>query len=240
MIKKALLIVTALPVIHSGAFAAMNVTFGIADSFEAGDSLHTDGWSGSGWTASSFENELYSRNDVGAPPNVDRTIYRPNDTTFSYTIPDETTSLELSFRARSGSNFWEAGLADGNSRLFGVGGDFVFGNEYYVLDGTARFYETGETAVGDQMTTITLTYDFVEGVADLATGEAGNQTIIRSDIPLTTTLEQLQQADGLFIRTDTEFAGLSSLSITTVPEPAMAAWSLGLLGLMMVGLRRRR
>jgi hypothetical protein len=225
-------------------FAALQATattfpYSLDDRLAAGEALSNDGWSSSGseWTAGGYNGELYARNNVGSPPTVDRTIYRANDGDFSYTIPEGTTDIELTIRARTGSNFWEAGLSDGQSRIFGIGGDFVFGNEYYVLDGTDRFYESGSSAFGDVMETLILRFDLVAGTSSLFIGEPGSETVIRSAIPMTTTLQDLQGADGLFLRSDTQFAGASSITVTAVPEASTALLVLGSL-VLFLGSRR--
>lgn len=206
--------------------------------FTNGEALNTDGWSSSGsnWTAGSYNGFLYTRNNLG----VDSRITRLNDGDFSFSIPVDATRVQLTITARSGNNFWQAGLAGPSGDVIGIGADLVFDNRVFILDGGTRRAELlgSETAFGDDYDTLMLDFDLLAGTADLIRDPGGANTILRNDVPMNATAAGLAAADRLFVRADTAFAGPTSFRIAVVPEPS--AVLLGVGGMAFLFTRRRR
>lgn len=218
--------------------AAVTYTYDFNTSFTAGQNLNADGWSSSGsnWTAGLYQGSLYTRNNTG----TDARITRVNNQDFSVTIPLDTTRLQLTITARSGSNFWQAGLASSTGDVLGIGADLAFDNRVFILDGGTRRAEQlgSETAFGDLYDTIMVDFDLVAGTADLIRDPGGANILLRNDVAMGVGINQLAAVDRLFVRANTEFVGPSRFTITAIPEPSAALLGLG--GLTVLWARRRR
>ena len=215
-------IVVAVPTLAE----ATTVTYSIeTDVGGFGTQLSTDNWANTNnqWISAGFDpgsgNVFYARNNTGG----DSSITRANDANFSYSIPSGTTLLSLEITARS-PNFWQAGLAQGTTQRFGIGYDFGNSDQFFLWDNFTRINGTG-TFTGDEVRTVRLDVDMVAQTADLILDPNGTPTLLLDDQPFATPISTIESTNGLFIRTATAFAGPTSFTITSVPEPG----SVGLL-----------
>ena len=218
------------------AHSAIVASYDFDDRFTLNQSLNTDGWSSSGsnWVAGTYLGSLYSRNTTSNDVRITRT----NDASFSYTIPLGTTRLQFDITARSGNNFWEAGIATSSGNLLGIGSDFEFDNRVYILDkGTRRAEFLGnETAFDDLIETFRIDYNIVEGTADLIRITGGANQILRDDVAISVTASELASANTLFIRANTEFGGVNNFTINAIPE--VSTTLLGCVGSLFLFRRR--
>lgn len=212
-------------------------TYTIAgDVGNAGTLLSSDDWANTNdlWISSSFSGGLYARNNTGG----DSSVTRANDAGFSYSIPADTTFLSLQITSRSPS-FWQAGLAQGTTQRLGIGYDFGNNDLFYIFDNGTRRSGAG-TFTGDVYRTVRLDFDMVARTADLILDPEGTPTLLLDNQPLTIPNTTVQATNALFFRSNSAFAGPTSLTITSVPEPC------GLTLLVLGGLgggtlvRRRR
>lgn len=225
-------------VVAPGLAGAQTVsTYTIAgDVGNAGTLLSADGWANTNdlWVSNSFLGGLYARNNTGG----DSSVTRANDAGFSYSIPAGTTALSLEITSRSPS-FWQAGLAQGTTQRLGIGYDFGNNDLFYIFDNGTRRSGTG-AFTGDVYRTVRLDFDMVARTADLILDPDGTPTVLLDNEPLTIPISTVQQTNALFFRSNSAFAGPTSLTITAVPEPSGLALLVigGLAGRMLV--RRRR
>lgn len=230
----ALLVVVSL--LGAGAVAhAQTSTYTISgDVGVAGTLLSTDGWANTNdlWVSAAFSGGLYARNNNAA----DSSITRANDAGFSYTIPADTTLLSLQITSRSPA-FWQAGLAQGTTQRLGIGYDFGNNDLFYIFDNGTRRSGSG-TYTGDVYRTVRMDFDMVAGTADLILDPDGTPVLLLDDQPLTIPSATVQATNALFFRSTAAFSGVSSLTVTAVPEPH----SLALLAAAAIGglsVRRR-
>ena len=198
--------------------------------------LSSDGWAGAdigNWIVGSFSGELYARNSNDG----DNLISRTNDGSFSYSIPASAVKVSIESVIRVNSNLWEIGLSDGGTPLLGFGADSGNDDKYFILDGATRIKQAGTSVSGDLNQTLRLDYDLLAGTASLS---LNNVELISNVTINNATLGALNNADGLFIRTNSRFVGPADFKITvsTIPEPTTAA--LGLMGITGLLMRRRR
>ena len=241
------LFVCAWAIFANGAAYAGTVT--ITNVYDVGDEvgsagtlMSTDGWTGddlADWVVATFSADLYARNnDAG-----DDTIRRANDAGFSYSIPANALQVSVEVKARVNGNFWQVGLLDGTTNLLGVGGDFGGDDKYFILDQFNRIKEAGTSISGDAYHTLRVEYDMVADTADLI---LDGSTLLIDDAPMTAlTPAELTGADGLFIRTNSQFVGPASITVSvtvpSVPEPSTLVLSVcGIVGLALSQRRRRR
>lgn len=235
--KLMIAIVLSMVTASSVQAATVSTTYDIgANVGPSGTLLSSDGWAGGdigNWQVASF-GDLYARNTNDG----DNLISRNNDATFSYEIPSTAVKVSIESVVRVNSNFWEIGLSDGANRVLGFGADFGGDNKYYILDAFARTKEAGASVIGDALQTLRLDYDLIAGTADLS---LNNTILISNAVISNASLGALNNADGLFIRTNSRFVGPADfvVTVTSIPEPT----TLGLLAIgsmMMSTMRRRR
>lgn len=218
-----------------GLSSAATYIYNIGDAVGSfGTSLDNDSWStpaSESWVVSAFSGVNYARNQTGS----DSSIYRPNDTSFTFTIPALTTQLNLEISARSGTGFWQAGLAQGQTPRFGIGADFGDNDKAFIFDNGSRRAESGTSATGDSNVVYRVEYDLIEGTANLF---RNGSLIIEDQTISNTPIGTLSGTNSLFIRTNSVFRGPSEFRIEVIPEPSSAAFLCGALSLMM--LRKRR
>lgn len=219
----------------------------------AGIAISTDGWAAvpgqsglSNWVTATQNGVRYIRNNNDA----DRTVYRPNDAGWSYSIPAVgTTQVDIRVIARtSGSDnrFIEIGLAKNTAgslgNLFAVGDRYSNGNAF-IMDGGTRHVGTSHFPASNPVIEILLTItengngQLVGTLSSRNTPGSGTYTTRVSNQVLSTTWADLADTNALYVRTNTMFVGPSVIEIAVVPEPASLA-GLGVGGLLL--LRRRR
>ena len=200
-----------------------------------GTLMSTDGWTGSdigNWVVQDQNGLKYARNQNDG----DNAITRQNDAGFNYTIPSGTTNLTIEIEARTGSGFWQAGLANSSGALLlGIGSDFGGNNKYFIFEGS-RFNESGTSATGDGIHTLRMEVDLLANSGNGSADLFYDNTLIIDDQALT--LPDMTTASGLYIRDNTRFVGPGKFTIVTVPEPSSAAL-LGLAGIALISRRRR-
>ncbi|NWK57048.1 PEP-CTERM sorting domain-containing protein [Verrucomicrobiaceae bacterium N1E253] len=200
----------------------------------AGTLLSSDGWIGgdlAGWQTGSFSGDLYSRNTNDG----DNTITRPNDAQFSFHIPAGSTFVRFEVTGRMGAGFFQLGLSQGSSTPVGFGADFNNNDKYFILDGSTRHYESGNSYSSDSIKTVRLDLDLVAGTADLILDPNGGNTIVIDDRSVS---NSVTSADSLYIRNNTRYNGPSTITITVIPEPSSTAL-LGVGAFAVLMLRRR-
>ncbi len=211
-------IACGLAVVAPGLAGAQAVsTYTIAgDVGNAGTLLSADGWANTNdlWVSNSYSGGLYARNNTGG----DSSVTRANDAGFSYSIPAGTTSLRLDITSRSPS-FWQAGLAQGTTQRLGIGYDFGNNDLFYIFDNGTRRSGTG-TFTGDVYRTVRLDFDMVARTADLILDPEGTPTLLLDNQPLTIPNTTVEATNALFFRSNSAFAGPTTLTITSVPEPS--------------------
>jgi len=224
----------------SSSACAKTITYvyDFGDELSAVTPLSNDGWAGDdigNWQTNGFMGDIYSRNDNGG----DDRIFRPNDGSFSYSIPTNTTFVSLEIIARSGTaNFWQAGLAENGSTRLGIGGEFNVDDKYFILDQFNRIKESGTNSTGDLLNTLRLDLDIEGFTADLTLNDS---TLLIDDAPLTTLdFNELTGSNELYVRTNSQFVGPArfTLTVTTVPEPQ--TFALAVLAALGVALCIRR
>lgn len=231
----------ASPLVHSATFV-----YDISSRLASNAALNTDGWNDTtgNWIASTFNvpvSDRYARRglDATAQTAAPDTIFRPNDGGFSFTIPNGTPRITLTVTSRGGSANWEAGLAMGATRTLGLGADLANDNKYYIFDNGTIVSETGTSVPTiDTFSTIMFDFDLIAGTADLIFDPASANTLLLDNVALAVPAATVQDANSLYIRTGSRFAGATQIEIAVIPEPS--AVSLGGLGIAALLLRRRR
>lgn len=221
----------------------MTYVYDISERFTASQALSTDGWNDTTdkWIALTFNSDLYARRCAASTdtPLAPDTIFRPNDTGFSFTIPSGTPRITLTVTSRSVTSNREVGLATGTTRTIGLGVNQVPGQNLYINDNGSIVSETGASApTADNYRTIMFDFDLVAGTADLIFDPAGANTLLLDDVALSIPAATLEGTNSLYISSASRFAGPASITLDVIPEPS--AISLGGLGMVALLLRRRR
>ena len=232
--KKTIITAAVLTVAMSIPLFAATSVYDIQDVGASGTKLSTDNWVGGdldNWIVGTAFGDTYARNNNGG----DQTITRDNDAGFSYSIPAGTTFVSLEITGRFGAGFVQTGFSSGGTAILGIGGGFNNNSKFFILDGGTRRYESGTSFTADSIKTIRMDFDLVAGSADLILDPNGTPTTLLDDQSIAASLGS---ADGLFIRSNSQYNGPATFTITVVPEPSSAAL-LGLGGLALI-LRRRK